>query len=354
MTVHLFALIAEATTPPAGVSWIDIIPLKARELTMSGVLVVLLLVLRYWLIHRFLRHDELPGEVRRRLVVNTRNATLLALMLGLILIWGSELQSMAISLFAVAAALVLATKEVIMCISGAFVRAQMYSVGDRIQIKDKRGDVIDKSVLTTRLLEIGPGEHSHQYTGRMLVVPNSELLSGGVANETALGDYLIHIITIPLHLDDDWRTARDVLLQAARAACAGYLQKATDHLERLEMDAAHYTPSAEPRVSLELPEPGRINLLLRLPVPKGRKQRIQQIVLNDFLGRFQPAARPQDVGSDSRRSGSLSGGTRRMDGAKVETTPVPRPAAPPAPTPTPPPPGAPAVTSGPGGLHPAD
>ena len=74
----------------------------------------------------------------------------------------------------------LATKEVIFCWSGAALGGggKVYSVGDRIQIAGHRGVVLDHDIFATKLLEIGPGEASHLYTGRVTVFPNSLLFMG--------------------------------------------------------------------------------------------------------------------------------------------------------------------------------
>jgi len=48
-----------------------------------------------------------------------------------------------------------------------------YALGDRIEIGSIGGNVVDHNALTTTILEIGPGQTSHQYTGRAMVIPNS-------------------------------------------------------------------------------------------------------------------------------------------------------------------------------------
>mgnify|MGYP001215256827 CR=1 FL=1 len=61
---------------------------------------------------------------------------------------------------AIAVALVIATKELILCVSGALIKggARSFNIGDRIQVKEFRGDVIDQNLLTTTILEVGPGK----------------------------------------------------------------------------------------------------------------------------------------------------------------------------------------------------
>src|SRR5690606_27740699 len=81
------------------------------------------------------------------------------LLIGILFIWGQELRDFALSLVAVAAALVLATKEVILCLMGGLLKAstKLFENGDRISVSGYKGKVIDHTLLTTTLIETGPG-----------------------------------------------------------------------------------------------------------------------------------------------------------------------------------------------------
>jgi len=137
----------------------------------SFLLLVTLLITRALIVRWIAKNQALSMEAKRRWVVATRNSILFALLIGLVVIWAHELQALAVSLVALAAALVLATKELILCWSGAALRVggKVYSVGDRIQIAGHRGVVLDHDIFATKLLEIGPGQASHLYTGRVTI-----------------------------------------------------------------------------------------------------------------------------------------------------------------------------------------
>jgi hypothetical protein len=47
-------------------------------------------------------------------------------------------------------------------------------------------------------------------------------------------------------------------------------------------------PSVQPRVTIQLPAPGRVTLLLRIPTPAHRASRLEQAILRRFLAAFQP------------------------------------------------------------------
>jgi len=128
-------------------------------LISTTILVVVIVILRA-IIARFIRKSVSSTELRRRWLVQTRNGLLLLLLFGLIMIWGEELRTLALSVVAIAVAFVIATKELILCITGSVLKtgAGSFNIGDRIQIKDFRGDVIDQNLLATTILEVGPGK----------------------------------------------------------------------------------------------------------------------------------------------------------------------------------------------------
>ena len=159
-----------ATTPFGDLNTREVV----RNLILTGLLWALAFGARA-LILSAVRSRHLPPAEVRRTVASTRTAVLSVLAIGTAALWFDELKTFALSLAAVAAAIVLATKEIILCVSGTFVRtsSNAFEIGDRIECNGVRGDVIDITLLTTKILEIGPGHLAHQQTGRAIVIPNS-------------------------------------------------------------------------------------------------------------------------------------------------------------------------------------
>lgn len=272
-------------------SWFTNKELQAN-LASTGLLLVGVILLRFVAV-RAVRRWEMPSpEHRRRWLVTIRNVALTILFFGVILIWAQELKTLALSMVAVAAALVIATKELILCFSGSFLKSstRSFTIGDRIEVNDLRGDVIDQNLLATTILEIGPGNSSHQATGRSIVIPNSLFLSGSVVNETFMGKHVLHHIKLPMKSEDDWRGAREILLDAAREKCAPFLEDARKSFDNLAKEHSVDPPNVEPRVTLQMPEPGKIDLLLRIAVPAREKGRVEQAILGEYLDRIRSAS----------------------------------------------------------------
>lgn len=186
---------------------------------------------------------------------------------------------------AVAVALVLATKELIMCVMGRVFKAQanLFSVGDRIEINGIRGDVIDKGILGTKILEVGPGNITHQYTGRSIVIPNSLFLSNVTMNESFLEDYVLHNFVVPLHRNDDWKKAEKIILELAEKYCSEFYESAERYMAIVRNRENLETPLIKPRVHIQLNGPNDLALITRVTVPAREKGKVEQLIIKGFL-----------------------------------------------------------------------
>ncbi|MEX0885535.1 MAG: mechanosensitive ion channel family protein [Phycisphaeraceae bacterium] len=271
-----------AADPPA---WLTALPDWLRALpaspVVSTVILIAAILIARGLLGRLIKQRVTATDLRRRWLVQTRNALLLVLLLGLVVIWATELQTLALSLVAIVVAFVIATKELILCLSGSVLKtgAGSFNVGDRIQVKDFRGDVIDQNLLATTIMEVGPGKLTHQRTGRVTVIPNSVFLAEPVTNESYTHDYVLHVFTIPFKRDDDWQAAREAFLASAMRRCQPYLEDVRRHMQRLSDRQGLDTPSVDPRVTIQIPAAGEVHLVVRLPVRARERSYIEQAIL---------------------------------------------------------------------------
>ncbi|AZN35975.1 mechanosensitive ion channel domain-containing protein [Iodobacter ciconiae] len=256
-----------------------------RDAVISAVFIFSLMVCRSLVRRAILRRHDLGSEVRRRWVVYLRNCSLGVFTLGMIFIWGHEIQTFAVSLVAIAAAVVLATKEMILCMLGSIFRSSSnaFAVGDRVEIGGVRGQVIDMNLVSTTLMESSHASHCQGTVGRGVTVPNSLLLSQPVFNESMLGDYVLQTIHIAILRSDDWEKAERVLMEAGEVIAAEYAQDLSRHARELERRYALESPMMEPRVRIFLDRYEEIGLQLQVAVPLGQRSKVEQRVLRLFL-----------------------------------------------------------------------
>jgi small-conductance mechanosensitive channel len=260
-------------------------PVLLYDILKTLLLLAVVLAFRAVLVRSVSKNPTLTLEAKRRWVVAIRNTAALGFLAALVFMWLHELQTFAVSIVAIAAALVLATKELILCWSGAALRVggKVYSVGDRIQIGGYRGVVLDHDAFATKLLEIGPGVTSHLYTGRIVVFPNSLLFTNGLVKENPPHDHGLYVLNVPLGSEADWQSAEHALLEAAKIECAPFLEEVNRQMKLLEQRNLLEAPSPEPRVTIQLLEPGRVHLVLRYPAPDRGRSRVEQAIIRRYL-----------------------------------------------------------------------
>ena len=265
-------------------------PLLPEGITLPRSMATLVLLLGSLLVQftlkRFLRKHAVE-ETRRRLMVSSRNLILLSALLGLVLIWGEELRTLAVSLVAFVAAITIAGKELILSLLGGLYRmvTGAYAVGDRVEVGQFRGDVVDDSLLATQLLEVGPGPNSHQYTGRVVTLPNALLLTQAVVNESPAQSFVLHVLRIPLAASEDVGEAEQALLAAAREEVEPWRERAKAYLTKISTSRGLTPPEMDPRIILQCPEPGRVDMVLRFAAPTRHKGSVEQAILRRYLYR---------------------------------------------------------------------
>ncbi|CAG9169520.1 mechanosensitive ion channel family protein [Cupriavidus respiraculi] len=266
-----------------------------------SVAIVMLGALAVKLSNRFFVKRQLADKDNRNSyrawTVASRNligAVVFMLLLGM---WVSELKSVAISLAAFAAALMISGKELVMCFLGAFMRmlARPFQLGDLVEIGPYAGEVIDMDVLTTTLVEVAP---TRQFTGFTVQVPNSLLLTVAVRNHSQSGKYTLDSVRIPLPEKADPDEVEARLLAIAQHACAPFLEAAGKSLRRYGDTRFLDLSQFEPRVMFEPAEANRLDVIVRYPAPVGARLPVAQQIIRRFHAAQAPADRTPDAGKD--------------------------------------------------------
>lgn len=144
----------------------------------------------------------------------------IAIVLGVFLIgrlWFSGFQSIATYLGLLSAGIAIALKDVVSNFAGwLFIMSRRpFSVGDRIQIGNYAGDVIDTRVFQFTLLEIGNWVNADQSTGRIIHIPNGMVLSEVMANYSKGFQYIWNEIPVLITFESNWKKAKKVLQKIA-------------------------------------------------------------------------------------------------------------------------------------------
>jgi small-conductance mechanosensitive channel len=180
--------------------------------------------------------------------------SLITFFIVIISIWIVETQNILIALGLVGAAIAFALQDIFKnFIGGLMIYLNgLYRVGDRIEINQKYGDVIDVSIFYTTLMETREWVSGDQATGRLTIVPNGAVLAGVVQNYTRDFDFIWDELTIPITYDSNWKEATTKILDIVKKETTQESENAQKTMEKIE-DKYYFTKrSLEPAIFLTL------------------------------------------------------------------------------------------------------
>ena len=257
----------------------------ANSVFLTIFLILLYFMMRKILVRRIEKNKDLTSAERTITIRKIKDYSRLLLIVLIFFLWFAKLQTVFISLLAVAAAIVVALKEIIMCVTGGMlIRFNHYfKVGDRIEVDGVRGFVTDRSITATKVLEIGPEKYSQQTTGNIISIPNSVFLSKALTNESYFQNFSIKSFTFTppdnLSIDD----VENALLSIGQEVCESYLEKAKESISKYCKKEGITLPSVEPRVKFMMSDSGAIKLLLKIPVNNKEISDIEQSLIKKYL-----------------------------------------------------------------------
>jgi small-conductance mechanosensitive channel len=206
-----------------------------------------------------------------------RNAfkTLLFVFTGVIILvlWARLLQHTGTFLGILGAGLAIALREPLLSIAGrvAILAGHMYSLGDRIQLNQMSGDVIDVGFFYTRLMEIGNWISADQVTGRIVQIPNSQVFGTAIYNYTQNFSYIWDEIKLPITYSSNLEAASEILVQTGGEYTREFLRGAESQLEQMRRHSLVPEFELKPSVFLKITD-NWIELSMRYVVdPKQRR-----------------------------------------------------------------------------------
>jgi small-conductance mechanosensitive channel len=187
-------------------------PAFQRQIALTA-----LTILGLWLLRRVvLRLLQPRFEDPKTLYKLGKTSAYVAYVLGAFLlleIWLETIGNVGTFLGLLTAGLAIALKDIVSNLAGwlFILIRQPFSVGDRVEIGEHRGDVVDVRVFQFTLLEVGNWVHADQSTGRLIHVPNARVFTEPLANDTAEFEYVWHELPVLITFESDWRKAKEML-----------------------------------------------------------------------------------------------------------------------------------------------
>ena len=160
-----------------------------------------------------------------------------------------------------------------------------FEVGDRVQLGQHAGDVVDVRLFQFTLLEIGNWVDADQSTGRIIHVPNALLFTTPIANYTRGFEFIWTELPVLVTFESDWEKARG-LLQQIGLRHGGSV--AADAGSALRAAAARYAlprSATDPTVYVSVQDSG-VLLTLRTPCAPRDRRLTTDAIWQDVLRAF--------------------------------------------------------------------
>jgi len=194
-------------------------------------------------------------------------------------IWFEGFQSVATFLGLVSAGIAIALKDILVNLAGWFfiIWRSPFALGDRIQIGQHAGDVIDVRLFQFTLNEIGNWVQADQSTGRIIHIPNGKVLTEVIANYSEGFQYIWHEIPVLVTFESNWEKAKQLLGEIVTRDSEEITRAAEQSVRETTRKFMIFYTNLTPTVYTSVTDSGILLTIRYLCEPRRRRTTEQQI-----------------------------------------------------------------------------
>ena len=252
--------------------------------------IVFFFVLRWALVRLFLRFPhEKQKEFLWRKAATYCSVAVLVLLLALVWLRGFHSLSTFIGLFS--AGLAIALKDPITNIAGwLFILVRKpFETGDRVQVGNYAGDVIDIDIFQFTLMESGTtGVSKDMRTGRLIKISNSAVFTEPQVNFTkGWFEYIWNTIEVCVTFESDWKKARKIVEEIVTTESEDKGKRAKETMGKASEKYMVFDMGLEPVVLAAITDNGVALTAVYLCDPRSRRlssSRVSEHLLERFSG----------------------------------------------------------------------
>jgi small-conductance mechanosensitive channel len=259
---------------------------------ISIVTIFIVLVLRQLILRIVFKKFE---DVRVRYRWRKGSAYIASAFVFLILarVWFEGFQSIATFLGLVSAGVAIALKDLFMNLAGwiFIIWRRPFEVGDRIQIGNQAGDIIDIRIFQFTLMEIGNWVDADQSTGRVIHIPNGKIFTEPQANYHKGFQYIWNEIPVLVTFESNWERAKEILQRIGIEHAEHLSESAEERIREASRKFMIFYTKLSPTVYITVKDCG-VLLTIRYICEPRRRRDSQQAIWEDILKEF---ARYDDI-----------------------------------------------------------
>lgn len=266
----------------------SITTIKSNYIYLTIISLVILIVMKFVRFVSFKLSLKKKLNSRDKYMYNKKGETITGFITVVILfiVWSDYLKNFLTLITFISTAIALSLKDIIFnFFSGIYIRtSKIFSLEDRIEINDLRGDVVNINKTGFDLLEIGDRVNGEQSTGRIVHVPNALVFTYPVKNYVKAFKYIWDEIKIQIPLEADVYAVKKELYKIVKKN--SIIRNIPNKMEHEVNDASSeyrlYFNNLEPIIYVEIVD-AHIELYLRFLVHPKKKRNIENSIWLDIL-----------------------------------------------------------------------
>jgi len=254
---------------------------------LASFLVVLILWILRTVILKIVGHRTEDVRIRYHWRKTTTYITVLLGMLIIGRVWFQGFRTVATFLGLLSAGLAIALKDVVSSMAGwvFLIWRRPFEVGDRIEIGENSGDVIDIRLFQFTLMEIGNWVDAEQSTGRVIHIPNSRIFTEPLANYSKGFQYIWNEVPVLVTFESDWKKAKEILAKIASKYGAHLSEAAGEKLKEASKKFMIFYTTLTPTVYTSVKDCGVLLTIRYLCEPR-RRRGSEDALWEDVLDEF--------------------------------------------------------------------
>jgi small-conductance mechanosensitive channel len=263
--------------------------LLTHKLLFTVLIIMIISLIRRLILSMIRGDDAFVSEDQRSWMSRTKNGSFITLVLLLFVLWQSEINEFALSVTAIAVAIVVASKEIILCFTGSIQRAssRSFRIGDWIEVGKICGEVIEHNMMATVIQEIDLYHGQYHYTGKTATLPNSMFFTYPVKNLNFMKRYVYHDFAIIVPKFVNLYPLVPLMLEKIDEHINYFSEVAKRYNAMIEKHAGVDLPGSEPHIHITSGGTGEQVVHFMLFCPTDKATHLEQEIRADFMALYE-------------------------------------------------------------------
>lgn len=267
--------------------YLNLDPETQSALWNTVLILVVLWLLRFLALRLLNRRDQADARAfySWRKAIDYITAVVGVLLIGRL--WVQGFQSLVTYLGLLSAGLAIALQDLISNFAGwlFIVVRRPLAVGDRVQIGNHAGDVIDVRIFEFSMLEIGDRIDAEQSTGRIIHVPNNIVFKEPLTNYSQGLPFIWNEIPVLITFECDWEKAKRILENIIHRYAPTITEETRSYFRQPSTRFIIAYTHLEPNVYTEVASSG-VQLTLRYMVDPRHRRDSEHVIWEAILKAF--------------------------------------------------------------------